>query len=288
MEFSAEMTTIRPVILAGGSGSRLAPLSTPDHPKQFISLLEEDSPFQDTLERVSDPEFLPPLIIASAHLKDLVQEQCDDIAYDYEDLLLEVEGRNTAAAILAAALWSEKRGENYPLLICPCDHFVADQTAFMRAVVDASYTAEKGYLVTFGVVADRAETQYGYIEVGTRLDTRFSGHRVERFIEKPDRERAEELLEQGRFVWNAGIFCATPDSLISEIEKHSPEHISYCTDAVNTGPDNLLDFKDCPAVSLDYAVMEKSDRVGVVSLLTAWSDLGTWPGVWKALTLVGE
>ncbi|SCA56999.1 Mannose-1-phosphate guanylyltransferase (fragment) [Candidatus Terasakiella magnetica] len=278
------MITIRPVILAGGEGSRLHPLSSPKKPKQFLSLLEDDSPFQDTLERVSGPEFLPPLIIAGQSLEDVVKDQCDEIALDYEELLLEVDRKNTAAACLVAALWAKGRGENFPLLICPSDHFIADQSAFMRAVRDASQTAEEGYMVTFGVVADRPETQYGYIEVGQRLDAGYSGHCVERFVEKPDLATVQELLNAGRYVWNAGIFCCTPDMLISEMEKHSPDHLAPCRQAISTGP--ILSYPDCPTTSLDVAVMEKSNRVAVVSLLSAWSDLGTWPGLWKALSLV--
>ena len=277
------MTTIRPVILAGGVGSRLHPLSNPEKPKQFLSLLDEDSPFQDTLERISGPEFLPPLIIANETEAVLVQEQCDDIAFDYEELLLEVEGRNTAAACLAAALWAKGRGENYPLLICPCDHYVADQYAFMRAVNDAAHTAEQGYLVTFGVVADRPEMAYGYIEVGTRIDVGYSGHRVGCFIEKPTREKAQSMLDEGCYVWNAGIFCTTPDLLISEIVQHTADLMIPVEGAIKNGP--VLDYGDCPHISLDKAVAEKTDKMAVVSLLSAWSDLGTWPGLWKALSL---
>lgn len=277
------MVTIRPVVLAGGVGTRLHPLSSPERPKQFISLLEDDSPFQDTLERVSGAEFLAPLIIAGQDMADLVQEQCDDIGYDYEELLLEKEGANTAAAALVAALWARGRGENYPLLICPCDHFVADPFAFERAAIDAAFTAEQGYLVTFGVVADRAETGYGYIEVGLRLDTGYSGHHVTRFVEKPDRDVAEQMLEAGNYVWNAGIYCATPDVLIAEMETYSPDHLEPCREAVRQG--GVLDYGDCAKLSLDVAVAEKSQRICVVSLLSAWSDLGTWPGLWKALSL---
>lgn len=278
------MQTIRPVILAGGKGTRLQPLSSPERPKQFIPLLEEDSPFQDTLERTSGPEFLPPLIIAGVNMAELVQEQCDDISFDFEELLLEEKGCNTAAAVLVAALWARGRGENYPLLICPCDHFVADVHAFHRATLDAAHTASQGYLVTFGVVADRAESGYGYIEVGARLDTGYSGHYVTRFVEKPSREKAEEMLATGRFVWNAGIFCATPDVLIEEMTTHSPTHIEPCVQALSHGP--VLNYGGCPDLSLDRAVVEKSDRICVVSLLSAWSDLGTWPGLWKALSLL--
>jgi len=288
------MTPIRPVILAGGRGARLQPLSSSQKPKQFLSLLEDDTPFQDTLERTSGDEFLAPLIIANENLAQIVINQCEEIALDYKDLLLEPEGRNTAAACLTAGLWASMRGEeNIPLLILPSDHFVEDQTAFMRAVFDAAHTAEQGHLVTFGVVADRATSAYGYIQVGPRLDASYSGHKILQFVEKPDIEEAQRLLDQGCFVWNAGIFCTTPTTLIQEMQTHSPSHIEPCTKALRQGAKNefgfILDpqaFSSCPDISFDKSVMEKTDHAAVISLLTAWSDLGTWPGLWKALNLI--
>lgn len=288
------MTQIRPVILAGGKGARLKPLSSPQKPKQFLSLLEADTPFQDTLERISGDEFLAPLIIANENLAQVVIDQCEEITFEYEDLLLELEGRNTAAACLTAALWASMRGEeDIPLLILPSDHFIEDQTAFMRAVLDATHTADQGYLVTFGVVADRATSDYGYIQVGPRLDAGYSGHTILQFVEKPDVEAAQRLLDQGCFVWNAGIFCTTPTTLIQEMKTHSPNHIEPCIQALQQGAKNefgfILEaaaFTKCPNMSFDKSVMEKTDRAAVVSLLTAWSDLGTWPGLWKALILI--
>jgi len=288
------MTTIRPVILAGGRGSHPHPLSSASKPRQFLSVLEEDSPFQDTLERASGHEFLPPLIIASQSWAEIIHTQCQDIAFDYQDMLLEDEGHGTASACLIAALWASHRGEeNIPLLILPSDHFIADQTAFMRAVSDATHTAEQGYIVSFGVVADRASKGYSYIKVGPRLDAGYSGHKISQFIEKPDGETAQKLLDQGCFVWNTGIFCTTPATLIQEMKNHSPSHMVPCSKAFQGMQENAIGFKleaqaynQCINISFDKAIMEKTDRSAVVSLLSAWSDLGTWPGLWKALTLL--
>lgn len=283
-----EITTLRPVILAGGSGTRLQPLSSEVRPKQFLPLLDDDSPFQEALERIDIAECLLPLVIANVRLKDLVLEQADDIAFDLEDLLLEVEGKNTLAACLSAALWAQARGENYPLLICPSDHFIGDETAFSRAVIDAASAAQNGWIVTFGAVADRPVTHYGYIEVGTRLHAGYSGHKVERFVEKPDEETARNLLAQGRFVWNAGIFCVTPETLIKLAQTHCPDVLQACESAMAQNQDGVLDYDSCPSQSLDVAILEKTDQCAVVSLLTSWSDLGTWPGIWKALKLIAD
>ncbi len=257
------MICIRPVLWAGSEGSHPHPLSSPQMPKQFLSLLEADSPFQDTLERVSDPEFLPPLILTTPSQRAFVEDQCDEIGFDYEDVLVLGEADQSAAACLAAAEWSKERSESFPLFITPCDHFIADQGAFMRAVIEAAYTAEQGYFVTFGVVAERVQTQFSYIEVGNRLDAGYSGHEVLRFVEKPAVENVEAFLETGRFVWNAGLICATPD-LLSQ----------------------ALDGDCVKEQTIEAAVLVKNERVCVVSLLTAWADLNTWPGVWKSLKLV--
>lgn len=262
------MITLRPVVLAGTDGLRVHPLSTAECPQKFLSFLSADSSFQDTLERVSDPEFLLPLIVTTPALKGLVQDQCDDIAYEYEEILLLDEGAGEAAAASLAAEWAMARKENYPLLVIPSDHFVADQGAFMRAVTDACLTAEKGYMVSFGVVADRLSNQHSYLQVGARLDTRYSGHHVPSLYQRPSLEVVEQTLQNGPYVWNAGLLCACPDPLLSELER---QHGT----AANLGK-----------LSLEDAVLVNSEKRCVVSLLTTWADLTTWPGIWKALTLI--
>ncbi len=254
------MITIRPVVLAGTSQGATPALSGSKPPIQFSSLSEEDSSFQDCLERVSGPVCLPPLILCSEEQAECVQEQCDDIGFDYEEMLI-VSDADRAQAVRAAVEWALGRGEEYPLLICPADHFIADPHAFDRAVTDAAHTAKEGYLVGFGAVADRAETAYGYLEVGLRLDARFSGHQVLSFVNQPDREKAQSLLDSRRYVWNTGIYCALP-SLLAD----------------------MLDKKQVNG-SFEDRVVAKSDRLCVVSLLSAWSCISHWPGLWKALTL---
>ena len=262
------MITLRPVVLAGTDGLRAHPLSTAECPQKFLSFLGMDSSFQDTLERVSDPEFLLPLIVTTPALKDIVQDQCDDIAYEYEEILLLDETAGEAMAALVAAEWAMARKETYPLLVIPSDHFVADQGAFMRAVTDACLTAEKGYMVSFGVVADRLSSEHSYLEVGARLDTRYSGHHVPSIHQRPSREMVEQTLQHGPYVWNAGLLCACPDPLIAELKR---QHGAL------SGRVNL---------SLEEGVLIKSEKRCVVSLLTTWADLTTWPGIWKALTLI--
>jgi mannose-1-phosphate guanylyltransferase len=256
-----------------------------------MSLLEDDTPFQDTLERVSADDFLPPLLITSQNLAETIDDQCDDISFIYEDLLLEPQPHHTAAACLTAALWAFMRGEGeIPLLILPSDHFIADQTAFMRAVHDALHTANQGYLVAFGVVADRCSSAHSYIQVGTRLDTRYTGHNVVQFVERPSLDGAQKLLDQRCFVWNTGIYCATPKTLIAEMQRLCPSLITPCEKALElakeTSLGHILDhesFSQCQKLSFEKAIMEKTDKSCVVSLLSAWSDFGTWPGLWKAL-----
>ncbi|MDV7341109.1 sugar phosphate nucleotidyltransferase [Terasakiella sp. A23] len=252
------MICIRPVLWAGSEGSRPHPLSTSESPLQFTSILEGDSPFQDTLERVSDPEFLPPLIITTPSLKKIVEDQCHEIAYDYEDLILLEEDAQSAAALKAAAVWSKEHGEDFPIFFTPCDHFIADQGAFMRAVTEAAYTAQQGYLVSFGVVAEGVQTAYSYIEVGDRLDTGYAGHSVRQFVETPDVEAVQALLEKGRTVWHAGLVCATPDMVNAHLKSEQ---------------------------TVEAALLAENDKLCVVSLLTAWADLKTWPGIWKTLSL---
>ncbi|NVJ92692.1 MAG: hypothetical protein HWE34_13610 [Methylocystaceae bacterium] len=255
------MKTIRPVILADMKGSRGHPLSSPNRPLQFRSLIQDDTPFQDTLERVSAPEFLPPLILTPQSLVEIIEEECDEIAFDYEELLITPEGTCDDSALLQAAQWAQARREVFPLLVCPAHHFVLDQTAFMRAVHDGAQTAEQGYVVSFGVVAQWAETAYDYIEVGTRLHAGYSGHHVLSFVEKPERGQAQSLLDAHRFVWNGGIYCALPETVINRLSSGNEDQ------------------------SLSAQLFTQDGPVCVVSLLTVWSDLSVWSGLWKALNL---
>lgn len=235
------MTKLRPVILAAKGGLPPHPLSSAKHPSQFRHLLEGDSPFQDCLERISDEEFLPPLILGSQGLCEIIQQQCDEISFDVEDILCEGD------VYLSPARWAQERGEeDIPLLILPSNHFISDQTAFMRATVEAGGTACHGYIVSFGVIAERADPTYDYIQVGQRLDTSYRGHSILKNVENPSYEAAQNLLQQGGCVWDSGIFCATPTTLLQSKNKQS---------------------------------------TAVVSLLSPWADLGTWPGLWKALNL---
>lgn len=254
------MITLRPVVWAASEGSRRHPLTSPEQQQKFISFLDMDSSFQDTLERVSDPEFLAPLIVTTNALASAVQDQCDDIAYDYEEMLILPEGHSSSHALQEAANWARARGESFPLVFCPSDHFIADQAAFLRAVLDAAQTAEKGYLVCFGVIADWAQAGQNYIEVGLRLDAAYSGHKVQSFLAHASAEQAHNAVKAGRFVWHAGMVCATPDVVLEECRELN--------------------------VPLEVGMLSHSEKLCVVSLLTAWADLSHWPGIWKALSFI--
>ncbi len=244
------MRKIQPVILAGGDGERKHPLSGPKTPQQFLGILEEDSPFQDALERVSDLAFLPPLVVTTPGLVELVMDQCDEIAFEEPEILVLEAVAQDPATYQAIVNWARDKNEDFALLICPADHFVADQGAFLRAVEDGVRTAGRGYLVTFGVVADFAQAGCDYIAIGPRLDAGYSGHQVERFVCNADVGDAQKLLATGRFVRHSGIICATPQMLANDLS------------------------------------LQKHERLCVVSLLSAWADLSNWPGIWKALSLI--
>jgi mannose-1-phosphate guanylyltransferase len=272
---------IIPVILSGGSGTRLWPMSVADRPKQFLALTAAETMFQLTLARASDPErFAPPLIIANARHADLIDEQM--AGQQVGAIILEPCARNTAPAIALAAL----EAGDAPMLVMPSDHVIADEEAFAAAVARALPLAEDGWLVTFGITPDSPETGYGYIKVGEALGTEL--HRVERFIEKPDRATAEAMLAEGGHAWNGGIFLFRADAFLAAMETHAPDMLSAArhalAGAVRTGRHILPDadaFAACPSNSIDYAVMEKATKVAVAPVSMGWSDLGSWDALYE-------
>ncbi|MBK8630155.1 MAG: NTP transferase domain-containing protein [Sphingomonadales bacterium] len=271
---------IVPVILSGGSGTRLWPMSTPECPKQFLPLAGEDTMFVQTLDRCADAEcFAPPMIVANARHADLIDMQLGGRA---ASLLLEPCARNTAPAIALAAL---EAGEA-PMLVMPSDQVIADVDAFHRAIALAMPLVEQGWLVTFGITPDKPETGYGYIQVGEAL--RPGVHQVARFIEKPDRVRAEAMLAQGGHAWNGGIFLFRADAFLSALGAHAPEMLEAVTRAMDQAeragnrilPDSAA-FAGSPSDSIDYAVMEKAGRVAVVPVAMGWTDLGSWDALYE-------
>lgn len=279
---------IYPVILSGGSGSRLWPLSRKLRPKQLLSLIGPDTLLQQTVSRVSDrPGFAGPVVIANEEHRFIIAEQMREIGIVPKALLLEPVGRNTAPAVAIAALRLLEDESDALMVVMPSDHVVIDASAFQAAVERAAPAASAGYLVTFGVVPERVETGYGYIAPGDPLPECADARAVARFIEKPDAESAERYVGAG-YLWNSGIFMFAAASFIDELERLRPDMVASCRAALagaKTDADFVrLDksaFANCPADSIDYAVMEHTTRGAVVSVSMGWSDLGAWNALWE-------
>jgi mannose-1-phosphate guanylyltransferase / mannose-6-phosphate isomerase len=273
---------IIPVILSGGSGTRLWPLSRKQYPKQYLPLVGDNTMLQETILRLSGLDSLSdPIIVCNADHRFLVADQCQQINIKNPTILLEPVGRNTAPAIVAAALQSLKEIDDAVLLVLSADHVIKDVEAFHQAINIASNQAQEGKLVTFGIVPTDANTDYGYIKVSK--DYVNSAYKVEEFVEKPDLITAQSCLEQGNYLWNSGMFMFNAITLIDELTTYSPDTVKLVSDAVNNATQDLdfirLDkqaFESSPSDSIDYALMEKSDNVVVVPLDADWSDVGSW------------
>jgi len=273
---------IIPVILSGGSGTRLWPLSRKQYPKQYLPLVGDNTMLQETILRLSGLDNLAdPIIICNADHRFLVAEQCQQIDIKNPIILLEPIGRNTAPAIAAAALQSLKKTDDAVLLVLSADHVIQDVEVFHAAINIASQQAQDGKLATFGIVPTDANTGYGYIK--SSADSNDGAHKVEEFVEKPDLETAQTYLEQGNYLWNSGMFMFKPATLIDELTTHSPDIVTSVNDAVNNAAQDLdfirLDkqaFESSPSDSIDYALMEKSSNVVVVPLDAQWNDIGAW------------
>lgn len=273
---------IVPVILSGGAGTRLWPMSTADCPKQFLALAGQRTMFQDTVLRVVDAErFSPPLIVANARHADLIDQQLHEIGVAAGGVILEPSARNTAPAIALAALEAAGRS----MLVMPSDHVIADPGAFVDAVQRALPLVEQGWLATFGIAPDKPETGFGYIQIGASIGN--GVHRVERFIEKPALEQATRMLADGGHAWNGGIFLFGADAFLAELERQEPAIASAARAAmaksVRSGGRILPDgpsFAAAPSNSIDYAVMEHAAQVAVVPVAMGWSDLGSWDALY--------
>lgn len=273
------MTTIRPVILSGGAGTRLWPVSVPERPKQLQPMTGARTMLQETVLRVRDAAlFSEPLIVAGQGHSEAIDAQLGQIGLPPARLILEPAGRNTAPAIALAALEADP---DELLLVLPSDHVVADPAAFHAAVRIAAPLAEQDWLVTFGIRPDRPETGYGYIKRGNGLgDGAFA---AERFVEKPDRATAEAYLADGSYDWNGGIFLLRAGRYLDALEAHAPDILAAAKEAMSAGlrngtrirPDADA-FASARSESVDYAVMEKDERVAVVPVAMGWSDVGSW------------
>ncbi|MEG3166529.1 mannose-1-phosphate guanylyltransferase/mannose-6-phosphate isomerase [Sphingomonas sp. PB2P19] len=273
--------TIVPVILSGGSGTRLWPMSRPEMPKQLLALTNKETMLQLTAARVRGAGFAAPIVVANALHADHIDAQLAEVGVEPQAIILEPIARNTAPAIALAALATKSRDL---LLVMPSDHVIADVDAFRAAIEAARSLAEKGWLITFGIAPDSPETGYGWIKVGDALGD--GVHRVARFVEKPQRERAEEMLASGDHVWNGGIFLFRADIYLSELATHALNTLTAAQDAMRLAyRDGARIYPDADAFSrsgsdsIDYSVMERAGRVAVVPVTMGWNDVGSWDAV---------
>lgn len=275
---------IVPVILAGGSGSRLWPLSRSGYPKQLLPLVSGRTMLQDTILRArSLTSVLPPLIIGNQEHRFLMAEQLKKINTKDAKIILEPMGKNTApAAAIAALFLSQYYQSDTTMLIMPADHVLQDASVFNTAVMDATQNAMADKLVTFGIKPNRPETGYGYIKTVGHCNSNHA-YQIEQFIEKPNQQDAEHYVESGHYYWNSGMFLFKASRYLAELELYSPDILQICQKAVSRMTadldfcrlDNIV-FATCPSNSIDYAVMEKTQNAVVVPLETAWSDVGSW------------
>ena len=277
---------IIPVILSGGSGTRLWPLSRKQYPKQYLPLAGDNTMLQETILRLSGLDNLAdPIIVCNADHRFLVAEQCQQIDIKNPIILLEPVGRNTAPAIAAAALQSLKDLDDAILLVLSADHVIQDFDAFHKAIKIANQQAQSGKLATFGIVPTDANTGYGYIK--SSKENNNGAYKVEEFVEKPNLKTAEFYIEQGSYLWNSGMFMFQARTFIYELTAHASNIVTSVNNAVNNAVQDLdfirLDkqaFESSPSDSIDYALMEKSNNVVVVPLDAQWNDIGAWSALY--------
>ncbi len=279
-----------PVILSGGSGSRLWPLSRKLYPKQFLALTGEHSLFQQTLQRLSFEGMQKPVVVCNLEHRFFVNEQLAKIGVTAQGMLLEPFGRNTAPAVAMAALQLLADGRDELMLVLPADHVIDDELALRKALELARVAAEEGEMVLFGIPANSPETGFGYIKAarGEDGDDLVPGaYRVMQFVEKPDAMRAAEFVRSGGYYWNSGMFLFRASRYLDELRAHEPDIYDTCVLALErsklAGGALTIDagtFECCPDNSIDYAVMEKTSRACVVPLAAGWNDVGSWSSLW--------
>lgn len=275
---------ITPVLLCGGSGTRLWPLSRKSFPKQFTKLTGQSSLFQETARRISGGDFRAPVVVTNNDFRFIVTEQLQSVEIDPGAILIEPDARNTAPAILAATLQVAKDDPDGLLLVSPTDHVIPDVDAFHAALARGKDAAKAGQIVTFGVAPTRPETGYGYLELSASTVSEVVA--LKRFVEKPDAAKASAMLQAGGFLWNAGIFLFSAKTMLAAFEAWAPDYLDAGRRAIDEGQVDLgflrLDpdaWAELPADSIDYAVMEKADNLSVVPYAGDWSDLGDWASV---------
>ncbi|MCP3177590.1 MAG: mannose-1-phosphate guanylyltransferase/mannose-6-phosphate isomerase [Desulfuromonadales bacterium] len=289
---------IVPVVLSGGSGSRLWPLSRETFPKQFIALVGDQTMLQSTVTRLANvADLSSPVVVCNERHQFMVADQLAEVGKSPSAILLEPVGRNTAPAVAIAALEAQADGYDPVLLVLPSDHVIPDSAALCQAVETGKALALQGKLITFGVVPSAPETGYGYIKAGEALEggddvtphaSRLTPYQVDRFVEKPDQETAQGYLAAGGYYWNSGMFMFKASRYLEELERFAPDMVSACREslALATKHRNIVNleadaFAGCPSDSIDYAVMEKTAAAVVVPLEAGWNDVGSWSALWE-------
>ncbi|HFQ4982569.1 TPA: mannose-1-phosphate guanylyltransferase/mannose-6-phosphate isomerase [Vibrio vulnificus] len=281
------MREIQPVIMAGGSGSRLWPLSRAHYPKQFLCLDGQASMLQRTIERLDGIEHLPISLICNEEHRFLAAEQLRSKNVEHSAIILEPFGRNTAPAVALAALNAISKDYDPLLLVLAADHIILQKSCFQETISKAIPLAQKGKLVTFGIVPTKPETGYGYIQSGTKLDDNFA-FTVNAFVEKPNLDLAKKYVEEGGYYWNSGMFMFKASRYLDELHKYRPDILAAVKKAL-LGSHKDLDFvrldeeefRNCPDESIDYAVMEKTEDAVVCPMDAGWSDVGAWSSLWE-------
>lgn len=281
-------TAVQPVILAGGSGTRLWPLSRQHYAKQYLALGGDKTLLQETAERLDNLAHLDPLVVCNEETRFLAAEQMRQIGKEAAKILLEPAGRNTAPAIALAAFEAVSDGYDPVLLVMPADHKVTDTQVFVRAANNGMELSQAGHLVTFGIVPGKPETGYGYIRSGTSISAS-DAFSVDSFVEKPNKSTAEGYLSMGGYYWNSGIFMFRASRYLEELEKFRPDILEACKNAFAGKEEDLhfLRFNEaaflaCPDESVDFAVMENTNSAVVLPLDAGWSDIGSWSALWEA------
>lgn len=283
------MALLHPVILSGGVGSRLWPLSRSLFPKQLLALAGDHSLIQDTVRRAAGPAFAEPIIVCNVEHRFLIAEQMRAAGHSPGAIVLEPMGRNTAPAAAVAALMLAEKDPDAILLLMPADHVVRDLDAFRQAADSAAAAAAHGFLVTFGIAPKGPETGYGYVQRGAPLSESARTFAVRRFVEKPDAATAGRYIAAGDYYWNSGMFAFRASNFLAELERLEPIMVANCKAAIRGGKEDLdffrlepKAFEACKSISIDYAVMEHTQKAAVVPVEMGWSDIGSWEALWDA------